>query len=227
MTLLQFINHVLLLKDALKGYFLHYLPKKAAKDADLRENARYLRLRSFFLDKRNDAHLLFMSEALPIFQKVQLFLQRDDPIGPCFVTEIFNMMASLGSRFLLPSVCKEVKSSKVTSTTTQTDNHLKEIDVGHRTSEFTKENFSESETLIFMLQVKSFYVELFQTLEHHLKLSEPSVIQFWRALTVLHPKSQQLDNDEHLVQKSKSIKNLARLLPSIFCDSDIQPLIEQ
>ena len=110
---------------------------------------------AFFWISEMMPSMLFISEALPIFHKVQLFLQRDDPIGPCFVTEIFNMMASLGSRFLLPSVCKEVKSSKVTSTTTQTDNHLKEIDVGHRTSEFTKENFSESETLIFMLSTRT------------------------------------------------------------------------
>ena len=152
LTLLHFINRFLLLNDALKGYFLHYLPKKAVKDANLRTNARYLQLRSFLSDKRNEAYLLFMSEVLPIFQKVQLFLQRDDPIGPFFVSEIFNMMASLGSRFLLPSVCKEVKLSKLTSTTTQTDNHLKEIDVGHRTAEFVKESLSETENMVFKLK---------------------------------------------------------------------------
>lgn len=153
-----------------------------------------------------------MSEVLPIFQKVQLFLQRDDPIGPCFLSEIFDMMASLGSRFLLPSVCTSLKSSKVTPTMTQTNNHVKEIDIGHRTREFTRANFSESETFIFKLKIKSFYIELFQTLEDHLKLSDPSVMQIWRVLAVLHPKSQKLDNDEHLARKSKLIKKLA-----LFC----------
>ena len=137
------------------------------------------------------------------------------------------MMASLGSRFLLPSVCKEVKLSKLTSTTTQTDNHLKEIDVGHRTAEFVKESLSETENMVFKLKIKSFYVEIFQALEHHLKLSEPSVMQIWRALAVLHPKSQKLDKDDELVQKLTLIKILARLLPSNFSDSDVQPLIEE
>ena len=104
---------------------------------------------------------------------------------------------------------------------------MKEIDVGHRTAEFAKENLSESETMIFRLKIKSFCVEVFQTLENHLKLSEPSVMQIWRALAVLRNHKKSTQTMDELSQKLNLIKILARLLPSIFSESDVQPLIEE
>lgn len=85
--------------------------------------------------------------------------------SPYFVYEIFSMMASLTTRLLLPAVmCKEEKLSKVTSTTSQTGNQVKDIDVGDNHGEFLKNYCSDSESQSFRLQVKSFCSGVFPSL---------------------------------------------------------------
>ena len=224
MTLLHFVNRVLTLLDALRTYFVHYLPKKGL--ADLAKNDRYERLRSAFASKKTDIYLLFLSEALPLFQEMQLFLQRDDPIGPEYVYRICGMMASLGGRFLLPSVCEDIVVSKISTSSTAPENHSSDVDIGHRTERLCLKNLQSAEMTHFKLEAKAFYLEAFHATMSNLKLDQKEHMRLWRKLTLLCPQNRTFQSDKDKTTKLKNLTFLAGLIPTIKVD-DMQPLIEE
>ena len=219
------MNRVISLLNALRTYFVHYLPKKRLPD--LERNERYQRLRSVFASEKTDVYLCFLSEVLPLFQEMQYFLQRDDPIGPHYVYKISGMMASLGGRFLLPSVCEDIAVSKIESSTTSPSNHCSDIDIGYRTNRSCLKNMNNSEIVIFKLEVKSFYLEAFKVITKSLKLDDKEHMKLWRKLTLLCPQNRAFTSEKDMKSKWKSVVYLAQLTPSYIKSDNIQPLIEE
>lgn len=225
LTLLPFCQRLILLLDACKGYFLHYLPLKGSRE--LFQNERYKRLCNFFSSPSSHAVILFLSEILPLFQDIQLFLQRDDPIGPLYLKHISHMLSRLANRFIIPSVCEEIANGAFKKECVKPENQLKKIYLGHSTEKFCSEKLSASERKLFELAVKSFYIEAFQQLLCTLNLSDEKQMLLWRSLEVLHPNSRKFRSEDGMVQNIKKVTYLAELVPSIIPLANVQNLLDE
>lgn len=111
------IERTLKLYDGLYSYFL----------SESCSQARFMRLRSAFSSPITEIYLLFYQSVLPVFNRFNLFLQREDPCIHLVHDQCESLLKKILMKFIKPSVIRN--ATALADVDICTENHLTDPDM--------------------------------------------------------------------------------------------------
>ena len=181
----------------LKTYFLHFLTKKSTS---VTSNVRFQKICEHLSDPYVEAMFLFLKEALGIIKECELFLQKQEPIGPMFYDMVINLFATILGRCCSTETSEKVRKGKMKILFNFERFVEKKPYLGaarmllidlHRDTELKKLQY----------EAKNFYISLVQNLIHYFHFDDEKTRDLWESMSALSMEARKKENTNATVKK--------------------------
>ena len=237
LSLYRSITKILENYSVLKIYFLHYLAKKASA---VTSNERYKKICEYLSDSYVQALFIFLKETLDVINGLELFLQKQEPIGPLFFYRVTEFLATLIGRCCPAKFSQEICSGNL-KILSKIGDCVDESPYLGSAETFLNELNRESDKNYLSQEGREFYITLLQNLIHYFHFDDEKIVALWKGMSALCiqkakkdiPSSvKNFENILELLRESKFVKNddnsLARdEFVKLLLDRDVESIISK